>query len=155
MIRLFILFSILALPAHALSCIRPDAVRLFETARESPDPYVVILGRLRPAGPITLPEPRKKEVTRMTVRIDGKGLSRRGFDVPVSRDVVLEMRCLAEWCPGFPGKDEAIMALKVEGKTRVLTVDACGGNLVPWSEDQEKRLLDCATGGRCMTLDGF
>ena len=155
MIRLALVFVMLASPVQALSCLRPDAVRLLQAARESPDTFVLIKGRILADGPVALPEPEKKEVARTTVRVEGSGLSRRGFDAPVARDVVLELRCLAVWCPSSPGDDEAIMALKVEGETRILTVDACGGAMVPWTEDQERRLLDCATGGDCITLDGF
>jgi len=155
MIRLVVLFAVLASPVHALSCVRPDAVRLFEAVRKGPEPYVLIRGRLSVDGPVALPDPDRKEPARTVVRVEGMGLNRQGFAAPVSRDVVLELNCVSVWC-AFPPRDgELIMALRVEGDMRVLAVDACGGGVVPWAEDQERRLLECASGGDCKTADGF
>lgn len=155
MIRIVLLLAVLASPAHALSCIRPDAVRLFEAARNSADPYVLIRGRLSVDGPVALPDADRKDSARTVVRVDGMGLNRQGFAAPVSREVVLELSCISVWCASPPGDGELIMALRVEGDARILAVDSCGGGVVPWTEDQEKRLLECATGGDCKTAEGF
>lgn len=152
MIRYALLVGLLAGPANALSCLPPDPVRLFQFAKDSADSYVIVMGRIL-AGEIDLPNEGSKVPTRSTVRVEGMGLSRTGFDTPIERDVTLELSCLSVWCASPPAEGVLIMALKVEGDGRVLAIDPCGGNAVPWTEDGETRLLACQMGGECNVED--
>lgn len=148
--RVFILFLIFVKPAYALSCLPPDAVRLLQFAQESPDPYVLVKGRI--SGPVNLPEAGTREPARSTVRVEGKGLNRNGFSASIAREITLELTCLSVWC-ATPPEGEQIMALKVEGDARTLEIGPCGGNAVAWTEDGESRLLECYQNGNCQLPD--
>lgn len=152
MIRLALLLALLAGPAAALSCLPPDPVRLYQFAEQSPDRYVMLKGRII-GDDIELPRQNSKIPARTTVRVEGLGLSATGFDAPADREITLELSCLSVWCAAPPEEGELIMALKLEGETRVLAIDPCGGNAIPWSEDGEKRLLDCYLDGTCVIPD--
>ena len=43
--------------AAALSCLRPDAVTLYEQARDSEDAYYIVRGELQITGPVDEPDP--------------------------------------------------------------------------------------------------
>jgi hypothetical protein len=151
LIRTALLLALLAGPAQALSCLPPDPVRLFEFAKQSPDPFVIVKGRIL-AGEVELPRENTKLPARSSVRIEGLGLTRTGFSAPVAREVTLELSCLSVWC-ATPPEGVLIMALKVEGDARTLAIDPCGGNAVPWTEDGEVRLLACQRDGDCRVKD--
>lgn len=141
---------LLAGPVHALSCMRPDAVRLFETARDAEERFYIVKGEVAYLEPVRTPDPNGKATTRTRARITGMALTASGFGAPFDRDVTLEATCLGVWC-GKPGElgGTRIMALEVRPGGLVLDVGPCGGDQLAWEASQEDRLLKCHLEGDC------
>lgn len=139
-------------PAAALSCLRPDAVRMFEYARDSADIYYVIKGRLTALGPYAIPssENGKDNSADTPVQITGSGLSSQGFSVPVDISATLRLNCLAVWCASPPADEELLMIVKKAEDALILEVGPCGGTAVNWDKDAEERLLKCHMSKVCV-----
>ena len=90
--------------ALALSCMKPDAVRLYTQARDSSDLYAIVIGQLQPDAEIAIPEPNPdgsgelelSETTR--VRMSGHVLGESGFARMFDREVDVRVTCLSIWC---------------------------------------------------------
>ena len=147
-------------PALALSCMRPDAVRMFEHARKSDDVYYVIKGRITPDVKYDVPDvdfdapSSGKDVFADTpVQITGTGLGTSGFSVPVDVGATVRLKCLSVWCAGPPPKDEVLMFVKATDNKLILEVGPCGGTAIEWSQDAEKRLLACHLSDTCQPAE--
>lgn len=141
-----------ASPALSLSCMRPDAVRMFENARDSADVYYVIKGRVTPVGEYAVPiaENGKDGTTETPVQISGIGLNARGFSVPVDTSATVTLKCLSVWCASPPPADkDLLMIVKTEDDDLSLEVGPCGGTAIAWSAEAEERLLRCHLSDDC------
>ena len=147
-------------PAMALSCMRPDAVRMFEYARDSEDIFYVIKGRIDPVSDYDVPtvdsdaQPKMNDAVANTpVRIKGVGLGRKGFSVPVDVAATVQLSCLSVWCSGPPPDGELLMIVKKETNALTFQIGPCGGTAIPWSKDAEDRLLQCHLSNNCEPAD--
>ena len=140
-----------ATPALSLSCMRPDAVRMYEYARDSEDVFYVIKGRVTPTKPYTIPVSQNgKDASADTlVRISGVGLGRTAFSTPVEIGATVRLSCLSVWCARPPSEDEHLMIIKKMGEELTLGIGPCGGATIPWTIDAEKRLLECHQTNNC------
>ena len=151
MIRAVLVLALAAGPAQALSCLRPDAVTLYETARDADEGYLVVRGRIDLQEPFRAPLPDTDERTRTAARLTGQSLTSHGFGVTFQRPIVIEAQCLGPWCAGPEGlKGEVIAALRVDDDALVLRLGPCGGDVVAWDKPGERRLVDCHRSGRCL-----
>ena len=70
---------IIAGPVHALSCMRPDAVRLLEKARKAEEIFYIVKGQVTFLEAVKLPK-QNSEVPAVTrARVTGTGLSATKF----------------------------------------------------------------------------
>lgn len=149
-IALFCLAMLAAGPATALSCLRPDAVRLFQQARDAEAAYYIVRGRVSLLEAPNLPERGSTTAAFTRSRIDGKALTASGFRAPFSGNVTIEVTCVGPWCGGLDGLDgELIMAIEANGDKLVLRIGPCGGDQVRWDKVGEERLLRCYRTGDC------
>lgn len=155
MIRRIALLLFLASPANALSCLPPDAVRLYSQATESDERFVIVKGRLDPAKPITIPEIPKNgtlsesEAAITRVRMTGHLLGEEDFSQAFDGDVDVSVTCLSVWC-GDPVTDRDILgALRLTDDVPVLEIGPCGGNSIPLEQADLKALLACHRSGKC------
>ena len=145
----------LAAPAWSLSCIRPDIVRTFEEARDSKAGFWIVRGRILADGPIAMPQPdaggRYKDNSSAStpVRFKGAGLRPNGEFASFEMDITLTVSCFAHWCGSPPLDTEVFAAIEVKDSGPELQVNACSGRVMPYSEDDEKRLLQCLSDGIC------
>ena len=100
MIRIATLLALLAgAPAHALSCLPPDALRLYDNADQSEDFYAIVTGRLQPDGDITIPEVdvsnQKNAEATTRVRMSGKVLGSTDFAQEFEREIDVTITCLS------------------------------------------------------------
>lgn len=142
-------------PASALSCLMPDAARLYATARDSDQVFAIVTGRLMPDGPIAVPEvkengsPNREPQAVTRVRMTGKVLGQDAFDRAFDREVDVKVTCLSIWC-GDPLTDRDIVAaLRLGGAVPELEIGPCGGNAVEASDAAIQRLLACHRSGDC------
>lgn len=148
---------LIASPASALSCLRPDAVQLYERARDANVSYWIVHGRLRPLETVREPEPNilqpasdpPSEDTRTQVL--GRVLIGDGSFHPFARNITVRLTCVSEWCGSFPEDGtEIIAAVEVTDREPLLTIGPCGGNYVEFTEDGMDRLLECHRSGNCV-----
>ncbi|MBT8459812.1 MAG: hypothetical protein HKP37_06050 [Boseongicola sp.] len=150
-----ILLLALASPALALSCMRPDAVQLYELARDSDDTFIAVRGRIDLSEPAQDPIP-ETEIPAITQAVmSGYSLTSHAFGALFHSKIEIRANCLGPWCgsaEGFEG--EQIAMLRVDGND-VLTLMAgpCGGKALPWTKDGERRLLDCHRTGKCVAAE--
>ncbi len=105
--------------ADALSCMRPNPLRGFNTAFEAEETYVMVRGSLRPVGPLPdNPQVRVEDQAKpfepvtATYEFEGHMLGPNGRGRDMSAKVEVSVTCLAVWCGGFPEKfDDALMYL--------------------------------------------
>ena len=150
----FALF-LLGSPAHALSCLPPDAVRLYSDAAASEDHFVIVIGRLHPDREIEIPPAspdsvqETEAVTR--VRMSGHLLGSDGFEEAFDRDIDVSVTCLSVWC-GAPATDRDIVAaLRLVGDRPRLEVGPCGGMAVTLEDADVEGLLRCHRTGECVS----
>ncbi len=137
-------------PASALSCLRPDAVRLLEHAQEAEAAFFIVKGQITLLETPNLPEKGSKIPAKTRARVDGLALTARGFEAPFTRDITIETSCASIWCGTLDNLEgPLIMALKTSSDALTLRVGPCGGDVVRWDEAGERRLLDCHRNGVC------
>lgn len=145
---------LLASPVWSLSCLPPDAVFLYQEAREDKAGYYIVKGKVTLTEPANRPDPSDTKRTRTLTkaRATGVALTKTGFKVKFDRPIVIEASCVASWCGGPGGLDRHthIFALRIDGNKLILRQGPCGGMVVPWSKDQEKRLMECHLKGTCV-----
>ncbi|MEO0918434.1 MAG: hypothetical protein AAFY31_15845 [Pseudomonadota bacterium] len=141
--------------AHALSCLRPDAVRMFEQARQSKAAFYLVRGEVMFLEAPNVPARGAKTPTTTRAQISGSALTSAGFQAPFQRDVMIETSCLGPWCGDLDGLvGDLIMAIEITGPdTLVLNVGPCGGDAIPWDTSGEERLMACFLEGTCVTAD--
>ncbi|QMU58719.1 MAG: hypothetical protein GKR98_11270 [Boseongicola sp.] len=138
-------------PAIALSCLRPDAVRLYEQARDSEHSYLIVRGRLDLSRPAKTPDPDNPLPTFNPANLDGGALTSETFGVVFDERVLVLATCLGPWCGSAEGiGGERIFAIRIEGDLHILDADPCGSYNVPWSKESEERLLECHRTGTCV-----
>ena len=137
-------------PVLALSCARPDAVRLYEMARDAEEVYYFVRGRIDLTGPISEPSPGSDAPALTSARMSGTGLNNHGFGTDFEGAITIEAHCLASWCGSAEGlTGELFAALQVKGDELTLRVGPCGGDLAQWDRAAERRLLECHRTGLC------
>ena len=145
----------IASPALALSCMAPDAVRLYEQARDSEDTFVAVRGRIDLSEPARAPDPDTETPATTHAVMSGYALTSHGFGAVFNRPIQIEATCFGPWCgsaEGFEG--EQLAMLKVGDDTAyTLAADPCGGAAMAWSKDGEQRLLTCHRTGTCLTAE--
>ena len=142
-------------PAFALSCLRPDAVRLYEKARDSKDTYVAVRGRIDLTEPANAPVPDSDIPSITLAKMSGYALTSHGFGALFNREIEIHATCLGPWCgsaEAFEGEQLAVLKVG-DNNTYRLAADPCGGDAVFWSKDAENRLLACHRNGTCVTGD--
>lgn len=156
MVRLFtaLLVCLVAQPALALSCLRPDAVRLYEMARDSDDLFVMVRGKAEVTGAAInlVPDNTRDQTATTTAVVSGTLLTSHAFGRDFNREITLEVSCLGPWCGGTDGLErEQFLAIQVREDDLVLRLGPCGGDVVNWDRDGERRMLSCHRGGACDT----
>lgn len=150
--RLAAVLGLMILPqgAMALSCLIPDAVRAYETARKAKEEYVVLLGQFDQT-------PVKQGKTGPVLNFSGKQLGGSGFRTAFNGQITLVRHCLT----AEPACDatyvpwgEQLIFVQKKGDRLVLFESLCGDMLVAKpSKDDLQRLLTCHRGGECLELN--
>lgn len=147
-----LLMLLIATPALALSCLRPDVRTAFVQAQEAEETYIVVHGTLS-FDASKLPEAVLNDsppVTRIAARLMGMGLTETGFDVAFERDVTLEVLCFGPWCGGAGDGARYLAFLRQDGAGYVVSADPCASLLFhePKPEDLTT-VAQCYKAGHC------
>ncbi len=143
------LIALAAGQAHALSCLRPDVVSLYEQARDSEDVYSIVKGRLSYPTPPKLPKPDLP--TESPAILSGFALGADGLTVPFEREVTVSLTCLGPWCAEAPTAGvEGYIALRHHQGGYILDQSACHANAVLAEPGDDQRLLACHRDDRCL-----
>lgn len=144
--------------AAALSCVRPDPVRMYTQARDSTDTYIVVHGSLDLSG-VAIPrrgyeEQQNQVLSFADIPMKGLSLSSRGFTNPFDRPITLRLSCVGPWCGGPPGEAPMIAFLQKTRQDYVLQIGPCGGWAYPTDDTAElQRIVDCHRRGKCKLRD--
>lgn len=141
--------------SFALSCLPPDAVRLYSSARDSNDLFAIVVGRLHPNGPIAVPKVDANQggtddaqVTTQ-VRMSGRVLGETAFDDAFDRDIDVTITCLSVWCGAAIVDQDILAALRLTDDGPELEIGPCGGMAMPTAQADLDALLRCHVSGKC------
>jgi hypothetical protein len=150
--RLAAVLGLMILPqgAMALSCLIPDAVHAYETARKAKEDHVVLLGQFDQA-------PVRQGKTGPVLNFTGKQLGTSGFGTAFTGQITLVRHCLTAEpaCDAsyVPWGEQLIFVQKKDDRL-VLFESLCGDMLIAQpSKDDLHRLLTCHRGGECLALN--
>jgi hypothetical protein len=147
-----VLSALTVTQATALSCLKPDVAEAYQTAATSALSYVVLKGTFA-----FTPPPETDEIKDKTIetKFEGRLLTSAGFTQQVSAPVEVNLRCLSQWCANIQPDTEYIAFVENDnGEKLTFDVDPCYGLAFfePTQEDT-KRVENCAQGGACERLD--
>ncbi|MGI9391251.1 MAG: hypothetical protein ACR2O1_14435, partial [Boseongicola sp.] len=153
MIRFVVVFVALlsaTSPALALSCARPNAVHLYQMARDAEEQYYIVRGRIDLTGPVSEPSPGNDTPARTKARISGTALNNHSFGTSFDQEITIEAHCLASWCGSAEGlTGEVFAALQIKNDELTLRVGPCGGDIAQWDRIGEQQILECHRSGLC------
>lgn len=153
LIRAVLLGLVLAQPAHALSCLRPDMVRSYLDRAEQAG-LVVLLGSFNfPAG--ALSQTGRDMTQQPTERTSDARF--RGEDLVtgtrIESDLTLTGRCFGPWCGDMVPGIHLAFAQRTENGL-ALAVDPCGTAAFPDPDIETlARLERCMRDRSCETSD--
>ena len=151
MIRLALILTVLAQPAAALSCMRPDIARTYAELDAAPESYALARGTLtldpeqvvRPTLNEHAPEPYTLSAT-----FQGHLPTAVGFNKPLTVPVTVEVGCAGPWC-GAPPDGASILFLEQRGDAVVLKAGACPFYAFAADAGTEAKALACLRGEGC------
>ncbi|MCA0919024.1 hypothetical protein [Pseudooceanicola nanhaiensis] len=147
------LLAVLAGPASALSCMRPDPASSFTRAANAAERYVIVEGRLRynPRSMPPAPYPTDPPLERHTTgHVEGNALSKNGFDIPFSADIDMDFVCHGTWCTDNISRGEALMFLEQTDDGYRLELTPCGGwHFFEPTQAQLATVRKCIRGQAC------
>lgn len=144
-------------PVLALSCMRPDAVAMYQRAAEADARYIIVHGAFLRDGPYRplLSEPEAEGMGIPYVYdalFYGDIGSRVGFRTPAELEVTVAVDCLGPWCGTPPADGQDVLAfLQVDGNgDYFLMVEACPTWVMtaPGQEAMD-RIAACMRGEPC------
>ncbi len=157
MLCLSICGALMVLPvsASALSCLPHSLEGAYQRVAADEAEYVVVHGRLTFDADL-LPEvdmSRQADTPPRTVvpaRLEGKSMTRRGFDIPFEQTVELDVLCYGPWCGSAATGQDVLAFVRRDAETYVLETNPCGGDLfgTPSAEMLEK-VQACYAGEPC------
>lgn len=124
---------VVAAPAMALTCLRPDIARSYDWADSRPDPFIVALGSLVRTGPDTpdgtaSDNPQGPASYSFPARFEGMVATPDGFTQERVLDVTVEVQCRSVWCGGPSLSDYGLYFLRHDaGDAHALEAGLCGG----------------------------
>lgn len=138
--------------AAALSCLKPDVAEAYLTAAASDLSYVVLKGKFAFTPPPKTDEPQPKTVE---ATFGGRLLTGAGFTQQVSAPVKINLLCEASWCADLqPDTDYIAFVENRDNEELIFDVGPCYGFAFQEpSQEDTKRVENCAQGGACERLD--
>ncbi len=144
--------------ALALSCLPSGITDSYLKAANSDSSYNVIKGRLRfdqaslDRRLQKLRNDQRGGSIVVAARLRGQALGAAGFTIPANVKLRLQLRCLGPWCPGATSDQDVIVFAKQAGDQLIVEIDACAGDLHQLSDEAERAVLSCHSGGECLAL---
>jgi hypothetical protein len=95
----------------ALSCMRPDVARTFQSAATAEESYIVLLGQFSFTAP-----PRRglmdnnAQPVSVPAQFEGSYLGADGFVAAPTLDVTMTFTCAGPWCGSMNGGSEQVLA---------------------------------------------
>ena len=152
----FVAFTALPGNAWALSCLAGSVERSYFHWSQSDAVYVIVRGKLKPLGEI--PEKRTNTVEEQQIEnlqavpyIFKGVIIGKDHSSPVTVPVIVEPRCFAVWCGGYPyGRDEAVIALEKSEGGYFYRPTPCGGEAFYGDTlAHEEIVRNCMKNGNC------
>lgn len=164
-----ITFAFLGSQVQALSCAFMDIPQIYQSIAASETKYLPVLGRFTakhlseqpaqptPNDPIVLEDgsliPPIPVGQNVLTEFTGMALNRHNFSTPINIDVLVETRCLAEWCGHVPGNKWDYMAMiEVTDDGYKLSIGPCD-QFVQFdpSKAEVQQFVNCHKGQSCVS----
>lgn len=152
---LALIFSLIAVPAFALSCMPYNAVHAYLDADGDVAPYLIVLGRLTfddtqlPHVDWRKPDEVRPD-NRFTANLVGHSLTRQGFVTPFQDEITLNVQCAGPWCGGLDDDKDHLTFLKMTDGGLLLETGPCGGfAFVDPDPKVLSRIKACIRGEKC------
>ena len=110
-----------AMPAHALSCLRPDLREIYHRIDDSPEVYTIVRGKIWVQGGGDAFAPDHP----VTVPATFEGTSLIDNTTRVSAQILVNVTCTGAWCGSVQNDRDAIFFLRQVGQAWVLDAQAC------------------------------
>jgi hypothetical protein len=160
LLPLVAVLSFIASQTVALSCVRPDPVRAFQTASAATESYIVIYGSFDFDVTLLPPDVQDESgqdaiAAAIPSEFTGNGLSPSGFEQAMIRKITIQPICFGPWCGQMPANAPVLAFAKQTEAGYVVEADPCGG----WvfanpSQDVLDQMTACLRGEDCETADG-
>ncbi|HGG04792.1 MAG TPA: hypothetical protein ENK28_04985 [Aliiroseovarius sp.] len=127
-----LLSALTAGPVAALSCMPYAPQQAFQDASTSPDPYVIVHGKLS-FNPADLPKGFDErgggptEETLFTASMVGFSLTAAGFNNRFIRNIKVHAACAGPWCATLETGEDYLLFLKKVGQNYLLEITPCPG----------------------------
>ena len=161
-LALALLFSLVPGLVAALTCLPPDAARLYQIAAEAEAAYLPVYGQfdadqlaaLRIRGTGGYDEDATAFEDYPGLRFHGRALTASGFTHPFDSAVTLRLTCLGPWCTGKPVPGPMLAFFEVVSGNHILDLNVCGGmGFVGATPDDVEAVETCHTGSPCTPKD--
>jgi len=149
-------FVTIAGPATALSCMRPDAARAFNSAAEADESYIVVIGTFAfdesklPQGMVMDGSGADPDPDPIPARFTGRGLTLDGFTTPMDMAMAVQPVCFGPWCGQMTPGVETLAFMRRDGGSYVVEADPCGGWVFPKpARAVRQQMIACLRGETC------
>jgi hypothetical protein len=147
----------LASPAAALSCMRPNIAVGFNWAQDKDDTFVIAVGKLTQTGVLVEPSITIKDGLELpspgaySADMEARFLGKNGLGKTHTTPIQVHEECVAHWCGVFPVEDqEMVMILRKDGDELVLDSSPCQGTYQANPTPRMiKALRSCMKKGHC------
>jgi hypothetical protein len=88
--------------------------------------------------------------TMIPARIEGKALTKTGFDLDFAEDITLVVPCFGPWCGGANPGVEYLTFLRKDAEGYVMVADPCSSlNFEEPTEEMRRAVEQCFITGEC------
>lgn len=146
-----------SVPAHTLSCVKPDPLRSLASAVEAGDEVTVLQGTARQIGeridtgpadperPVDMNNGMEQDAT---YAFSGVQLSADHTPVQIREPLTVSLTCLLGWCGNVPSQADGLFLATGDVESGYKVVQGpCGGGFFPAPQDPE----DIVDLRRCLT----
>ncbi len=148
-----LMFSLMSSEAMALSCLKPNIGRTFNTVNEAEETYYMVQGILTAKGPI--PKRQPGVARHIPAEFTGVFFSNTGQTEERTVPVIVDAICYASWCGGFPKSKLPMLAfLKQTPEGYRVESNPCDGHFKIEITPKETKILQrCLKKGKCSNAD--
>lgn len=143
-----------AAPVSALSCQPWSHLHAWHAAAQVETLYLIVRGSLlfdETELPVTDWDNQqvRPQLTQLSAYLTGDQLGRNGFATSFRQSVTLEVLCYGPWCASAVSGESYVLFVELREQDFVVSINPCGGSILPAAEQIESDLMNCMRGAQC------